>query len=244
MYAALRPFIRIWHKIAPSIPVYKNVEGVRMYMDLRDNIHYVVLLRDRLSKLEPRVFAVMDCVGGPIWDIGCNIGVFSVRAARMGHKVTSFDLSPKAVRYLRRTAAYNKLQITAIDRPVTVVPTAYPPPTTSHTENKLNRKCGANGANTSTSMTYLEAAAEFGIPKLLKMDIEGGETEFLQDEGFHRWIRENRVAWLLESHRYIPGEMLSIELPRLQVDPYHFLYHADREVLAAVSERLASMGHS
>ena len=235
---ALQPLIRLWHKTAPSIPVHKTIEGTRVYMDLRDNIHYLVMLHGKLSCLEPRVFAVLDCVQGPVWDVGCNIGAFSIRAAKLGHSVTAFDLSSKAIDYLQRTASYNQLDITAIDRPVTVSPTTCLRPDTSHTENKVDTTPGSTGGLTCNSLTFLQAADRYGIPRLLKMDIEGGEEEFLRSPEFKDWIRKNRIAWLLEVHRHVSRNLLWDDIPFIEVDTNHLLIHAEPVLLASVSERL------
>ena len=49
-------------------------------------------------------------------------------------------------------------------------------------------------------MTYPEAAQQFGVPNVIKMDIEGQEIEFLGDAGFMSFVKSNNIRLIVEFH--------------------------------------------
>jgi len=217
----------------PHIIVLRHIEGVRLYADLNDSIESLASRVTRFDDWEPRVKKVLDAWAGPVWDVGCNIGSFSVSAVLKGHKVTAFDLSPKAAGLLSLTAIDNGLDIAVVPRPMTTHPIYYMPPGTSHSENAI--ELGGDDM----SISYSRAEAQHGTPKILKMDIEGGEGMFLNNACFKRWIVENEIVFMLEFHHFRIGkELLWDDVPHL--DLYrgkrcsHVLYYHDAEMLSEV----------
>jgi FkbM family methyltransferase len=154
---------------------------------------------------------------GLAWDIGCNIGLWSIAAAQAGARIHAFDISARAVDLLRRTAETNNLAITPhlgtlhADRPFT-----FGPLLSSHTENKP-----ASGAL--ASMDFAAAAEKWGTPQAIKMDIEGGEADFLNSVRFRDWLTENRIQWIVEIHTALDAQLAP--WPDMQkIDENHFRF--------------------
>ena len=46
----------------------------------------------------------------------------------------------------------------------------------------------------------MDVSKSYGPPKLIKMDIEGSEIEFLKSESFRQWVNQNKVSIMLQTH--------------------------------------------
>ncbi len=212
---------RLWHQYGPSISIPRKIYGLKVYFDLRDNIAYVLSSTVRLETGEP-MFNMLSSFEGMVWDVGSNVGMFSLRAASLGHKVISFDISKKALELLELGARKNKLKVVVVEGAFSTKTFSYEAITSASTENRVKIKEG--GIN--KSITYLEAAKLFGIPRLIKMDIEGGELEFLESEEFKDWIITNKIIWVVEIHDALYQEKLWTECCLRKLDSTHFLLSA------------------
>jgi hypothetical protein len=94
----------------------------------------------------------------------------------------------------------------------------YHEPDSSDTENAIRESARGRGR----SITYLEAAKEFPMPDLLKMDIEGAEVEFIQSSEFKRWLLENKIPWIVECHSPQFESMLWKDCAFVRIDESHF----------------------
>jgi FkbM family methyltransferase len=156
---------------------------------------------------------------GKVWDIGCNFGFYSMAAARAGNEVVAFDMSPHVLAMMNRSCTINGVSVTTVARAVTPRPRTYDAPQTSACTNQ----CIA-GTGSSQSLTYLEAEKAYGTPAFIKMDIEGGERDFLESEMFQSWLQDNRITMLVEVHHgYLIGPNAFPRMARLQVDHDHVL---------------------
>jgi len=176
--------------------IFKSFFGCKFRLGL-ENLHYLFLNEDFLT--EPEYTLPLSRGEGIFWDVGCSFGLWSVFWGRNlpGAKVTAFDLSPRAAKFCEKNAKRNGLtNIDVVPKAFTVGVTRYRPPWSGHQENKLDTK----RAGTEVSADWRWAAKLFGIPSVLKMDIEGGEEEFLASEGFMNWIRTNDILFLVETH--------------------------------------------
>ena len=186
---------RFWHCCAPSFKVRKTVFGLKMYFDFRDNAIWWARSADKLEKDET-IFDFLNHFKGNFWDVGSNVGIVALRAAALGHRVTAFDISGKALGLLAHSAKQNGLNITTVNRAFSTRSFAYNQPKSSDTENAIVESPDGD----SHSITFLEAVEKYGRPDLLKMDIEGAEMEFIQSAEFKKWIIENRIPWIVEFH--------------------------------------------
>jgi hypothetical protein len=66
-------------------------------------------------------------------------------------------------------------------------------------------------------MTYKEAAAQFGVPKVIKMDIEGHEEVFLKSAEFKDWLLRNKVALVMEIHRPEFWDLIWKDIPNVRL---------------------------
>lgn len=228
----------IWHRFAPSVTIRKRFSGTRVFMDLRDNIDDLTKSRYDLELREWPLHALPEIVGGDVWDVGANVGLFSVRAAQCGHRCTAFELSPKAVSLMRRTRDAGGLDFEVVDRPLTCATRLYEPPRSAHTENSLVPSENAEH----TSITFEEAEGAYGTPRLLKMDIEGGEKEFFESDAFKAWILDRSIVWMVEVHSEQLGHTPEwTEVPHVELAPRQVLYCRDEseiERVASECERL------
>ena len=110
--------------------------------------------------------------------------------------MTAFDISRKALDLLRKSAIKNNLTIETVNRAFSTHSFSYKPPKSADTENAVH----SSVSGSERSITFLEAAELFPLPNLLKMDIEGGEEEFLDCPEFKEWLRDNAILWVVEFH--------------------------------------------
>jgi FkbM family methyltransferase len=212
-YYANRPFAKLWRMLCPDVIVQREIRGVLFSVSMRD--HALWVFRGTFADAEflpiPR--------GSRVWDLGCNIGLYSVQAAQIGCVVTAFDISKTNTLCLDQTARVNGLAIRAIHSPVTVDPVWWTPSRNGHTESELQV------GGSLRSITYTEAAQMYGVPKFIKMDIQGGEIPFLRSVAFRDWAIQNSVTIYLEAHddaaKHIWNDFR-------QIGPIHYLLEAGK----------------
>ncbi len=214
---------RFWHRFAPSFKVGKTVFGLTMYFDFRDNAVWWARSADKIERDE-KVFDFLTSFKGTVWDVGSNVGIISLRGASLGHRVIAFDISRKALALLEASARKNRLNITTVQRAFSTRSFSYDSPTSSDTENAIRE----SAAGKERSITFMEAARQFPLPDLLKMDIEGGENEFIESEEFKQWILENHITWVVEFHSPDFKAKLWKDSRFVQVDAAHFALNLDR----------------
>ena len=221
---------RFWHRFAPAFKVRKKVFGLTVYLDFRDNAVWWARSADKIERDEA-VFDFLTSFKGTVWDVGSNVGIVSLRAGSLGHRVVAFDISRKALGLLEASARANGLSITTVQRAFSTRSFSYDSPSSSDTENAIRES--AEGKE--RSITFLEAAAQYPLPDLLKMDIEGGENEFIESGEFKQWILRNNITWIVEFHSPDFKAKLWKDCKFVQVDSGHFALNLDRIVPAQSS---------
>ncbi len=213
----LRNLQRAYHRLCPRLEVTKRLHGLHCRININDHLMWLVFPETRT--IEAPSLALMTRRWGKIWDIGCNFGFYSMAAARAGNEVFAFDMSPRALAMLTRSCAMNRLTVTPIERPLTAAPQHYAAPRTSACTNRC-----VDGSGDSRSMTYLEAESLHGTPAFIKMDIEGGEREFLESVAFEEWLQDRRITLLVEVHQgYTLSPAAFSAMARRQLDEHHIL---------------------
>ncbi|MBX7156821.1 MAG: FkbM family methyltransferase [Verrucomicrobiae bacterium] len=218
-YKKARPLIaKIWRYIMPSFLVKRRVFGLKMCFDSRDHPFFWYTTTEFFEQLE-NVPAIFNSFHGIFWDVGCNVGIYSLRAASLGHRVIAFDISPKAAALVEKSAQLNQLQdkITVVPRAFSLEPIPYVAPKTAIAGNQLNAQKEIANA---MSISYLEAANQYGIPKLLKMDIEGFEEHFLKSSEFKKWIIDHKIIFILELHKKEFWDLLWKDVPMIQLSSH------------------------
>jgi hypothetical protein len=219
----LRLLQATYHRICPRIEVTKNLHGVRCRININDHFMWLVLPKTRT--IEAGSHELMSRVWGTVWDVGCNFGFYAMVAARAGNDVIAFDMSPRVIAMMMRSCWLNDVAVTTVARPVTVEPRSYAEPSTSSCTNEC-----LGGVGPLQSMTYREAEAIYGTPNFIKMDIEGGEREFLESAAFQKWLLENRITLLVEMHAGC--ELRAHAFPGMEqreVDSRHILISPGRQ---------------
>jgi FkbM family methyltransferase len=217
---------KAWHKTAPNIHVWKRVYGVDVCMDFRDSLYMWAMDPRKIEEGEGYDW-ILKGIKGTVWDVGCNVGILSLYAASQGNRVVAFDISSKATSLLDKSAKRGGFPITTIPRAFSVEPFKYTPPQDADTRNRPGATIGAQA--TVTSMTYLEAEAQFGLPRFIKLDIEHAETEFLKSDKFRAWIKENKITLLMELHSKEYWNMVWPDVAHCEADEGHVLFNPQPE---------------
>ena len=83
---------KTWHKLAPSIDIWKKIYGFDVCVDFRDSLIWWAV--DPAGIKEAEGFHTMLAgIKGNVWDVGCNVGVFSLYAASQGKAGMPFEVS-------------------------------------------------------------------------------------------------------------------------------------------------------
>lgn len=213
----LRLLQTTYHRFCPRIEVTKNLQGFRCRININD--HFMWLVLPQMRTIEAGSRELMSRAWGTVWDVGCNFGFYSMVAARAGNDVIAFDMSPRVLAMMKRSCRLNDVAVTTVARPVTVETRNYVAPSTSACTNEC-----LGGVGPLQSLTYREAESLYGTPNFIKMDIEGGEREFLGSAPFQKWLEEKRITLLVEMHA---GSALHANafpgMERREVDSRHIL---------------------
>jgi FkbM family methyltransferase len=215
---------KLWHRFAPSIPVWRKFYGVYVCLDLRDSLYWWAVDAKQIEAVEG-FEKMLAGIKGNIWDIGCNVGLFSLYAASQGNRVTAFDLSPKAIRLLEKSAHRNGFNIQTVSRAFSTTSFNYSPPTDADTRNQLAESAGGSHQ----SITFLEAEEQWGTPVFIKMDVEHHETAFLKSVEFHDWIKVKRITLIVELHEPRYWDLVWPDVPHMRFDDWHVLFNPPRQ---------------
>ena len=84
----------------PTVVVQKPINGMFMSVALPDHLHWL------LHSKRGRDVIPMSYGPGLMWDLGSNIGYYSVYAAKRGWNVKAFDISPIFRSKMRPISSY------------------------------------------------------------------------------------------------------------------------------------------
>jgi FkbM family methyltransferase len=135
--------------------------------------------------------------GDVVWDVGANIGWFSLLAARAvgdAGMVTAFEPSVTNASWLERNGVRNGLQVTVVCAAVS---------DTSgwarfDGSTSLGGHLSSSGRSVVPTVSLDEWAAEHGSPAFVKIDVEGAEVAVLK--GAKRLLAGDRPVILCEAH--------------------------------------------
>jgi len=147
--------------------------------------------------------------GMTFYDLGANIGSFSLLAARLvgpGGRVFAFEADPEIAARLRENIAHNKFTHVSVEEKA-----VWSEPTTvsfvradsaASPDRGLGHVSAGDTAATNTISVEAVSLDEFVLlhpaPDFLKCDVEGAEVAVLQ--GAERLLREKRPILLVEMH--------------------------------------------
>lgn len=210
----------LWHRYMLPLPVSKKFYGLKICLNLRDGLLWLVSNPSDLEQAE-RFSGMLAGVKGSVWDVGCNVGVFSLMAASKGFKVVAFDISPVAINLVKKSAKANCLELETVCQAFAAEKYVYSPPEDAHTENapqKIENKSQV------TSMTFSEAEQQFGRPAFIKVDIEHHEVALLKSEEFKNWIKTNAISLLVELHDAAYSNLVWQDIEHCMFSSNHVLF--------------------
>lgn len=222
--------MKTYHFMMPRIDVTKKLYGIRFALNINDHISFILSPFD----WEPYIKKRMTQHWGRVWDVGSNFGLFSILAEKAGNKVIAFDPSELAIRHLNTTKEINRcLNLTSVPKPLAPEKIRYKAVNDASCTTVLSPlSTGSNGVD---AITYREAAAKYGLPNLIKMDIEGGEKAFLEHPGFMDWLDKNNIALIVELHHgYLPHRLDRARVRALS--SHHIFYDPLKKSQLAGSE--------
>jgi FkbM family methyltransferase len=218
----------LWHKLMPCFPIRRKVFGLQIYFDSRDHPCAWYATRNILEQSE-NIPKTLGQFRGRFWDVGSNVGFYSLWMASRGNPVVAFDISPKAISYVLKSAAKNGLKnIIGVPRAFSTESFRYQTPQTAVGGNQLKIAAGADAA---TAITYLEAAEKYGVPAVIKMDIEGHEENFLRSDEFKQWIIRNKIAIFMELHSDDFWQLLWPEVRQVKLKEKIVLLNAPENIV-------------
>lgn len=149
-----------------------------------------------------RLFASLVKAGSVVWDVGANAGFYTILAARLAGesgRVVAFEPLPENLQFLRRHVVLNHLVN------VDVLGLAVGERNGRATfKPGSNRSTGSLEAGTDgipvevASLDALVAEGRIPSPHLIKIDIEGGETDALR--GASRVLTSSKPVILVATH--------------------------------------------
>jgi len=133
-----------------------------------------------------------------LWDVGANIGLYSVYAGLQGTQVVAFEPSPFNLEFLTRNVNLNGLQEIVTVMPIAVGIAGHRFATLSgknmnwgHSKNQFEAeaKVGSRGSNPwqirTTGVALSDVISLFGLPSPshIKIDVDGIELQILESAG-------------------------------------------------------------
>jgi FkbM family methyltransferase len=114
-----------------------------------------------------------------VWDIGANVGLFSFAAAALGAKVLAVEADTWLVNLLHRSAHLNGLPVSVLS--AAVADTVGVAELHLSNEGRASNSLTGSGRSHPVVTVTLDSLLErFGVPDLLKIDIEGSECAALR----------------------------------------------------------------
>ena len=173
---------------------------IRLPLNLGDWVQYWMFMdgayeRGLVDFLCPRV------KGKVLFDVGANVGSYTLTLARSARRIYSFEASPSNAGILRRFVEHSGLaNIEVVNKAVSDVPgetiTLFTSPDTGGNHTQFHDY--GKGAETATTVTLDQFARDNKIDRVdvIKMDIEGGELRAFQ--GARQILRASRPLLLVE----------------------------------------------
>ena len=148
--------------------------------------------------------------GAVVFDVGANAGFYTLLASKLagaGGRIFAFEPLPRNLEYLRRHLELNRVRNVTVE-PVAVSATSG----TARFRTAANASMGSLSGSgeievVSASLDDLLLAGRVPMPDLMKMDIEGGETDALR--GASRILAAHSCTIILSAHGWRQHEQCS-----------------------------------
>jgi FkbM family methyltransferase len=166
-----------------------------------------LIIRGELERPVQEAFRRLVSPGATVYDVGANIGFYSLLAARLagpGGHVHAFEPLPTGARAVERNASLNGLETITVHEAAVGA---------GESEATLLVVGEASWSHLSSTGTHVDTRGEQPVrvvsidglvadglpaPDVVKIDVEGAELEVL--DGMERTLREVRPALVIELH--------------------------------------------
>jgi FkbM family methyltransferase len=187
-----------------------NHKGVRLNVWTGENIGRKLFFLDDFEGEQIDIFTNLVDSDTVFFDVGANIGIYSLMAGKKGAKVYAFEPSPEVLPYLEKNIELNKFDITLVKEAVGDK-VGQIPFYVSTKENmgvgrimEYGRRTEKEKPPVMVSMNALDYyVGQCLAPTLIKMDIEGAEWFAIQG-GEQTFSRDDAPVLMIEFH---PGEI-------------------------------------
>jgi FkbM family methyltransferase len=178
---------------------------------------------------------INECtVGRTVYDIGAHIGTFTLFAAQSvgpEGRVYSFEMDPRNYKSLTVNVKRNRMaNVIAINKAVSsgggIAHYTRPTDESGDGAPSITRDAEANNTAEMTSIDQLIARNEVQAPDVVKIDVEGHESEVVQ--GMEKTLSSNDVTLFIEVHdNLLKRNGTSAELFILYVQNQNYYIYAD-----------------
>jgi FkbM family methyltransferase len=198
---------RVKQSIFCLFETVKTVYAQNHWIEIYEAPHKSPLKRDKIYEQETTVFLRNHIQKGQtVWDVGANIGYFSLEFARSvgpEGKVLSFEPHPEIFQVLQRNIRRNKYKNIRLYNQACGASVGETKLFFS-TENEGNHKIIENSNSNNFALTQVVTLSSFlneYSPSLIKMDIEGAELLALKGLGAD-YLKNNSLDFVIEYHPY------------------------------------------
>jgi len=209
----------------PHDQVIRLKDGRVFQGDLNDRVFRDLYLYGTYEQVVTSALSLMIKQGDNVIDVGANIGIISVLMARLvgtSGKVVSFEPVPRLYNILEQTIALNRCVDIVVPHQVVVCDGSqetiqiYTPNERSHACSSLKVAEPASATVHACSTISLDKIdATFGLPSLIKVDVEGAEMSVLQGS-IGLCSKKQPPIWVLEVNRsaanrfeYMPEDLVT-----------------------------------
>ena len=151
---------------------------------------------------EPDVTAVLRGYldpGATFFDVGANVGYFSLLARDLGATVHAFEPNPEVLSLLMRSRAMRPDRLTIVPKACGLRPERRALTIRAESNTGMSTLMAAPGRSFGVDVTPIDeyATAAHTLPTVMKIDVEGFELEVLQGAG--RVLRDGRPHVIVET---------------------------------------------
>jgi FkbM family methyltransferase len=210
---------RVKQSIFCLFETVKTVYAQNHWIEIYEAPHKSPLKRDKIYEQETTIFLRKHLQKGQtVWDVGANIGYFSLEFARSvgpKGKVLSFEPHPEIFQVLQRNIRRNNY-LNIITHNQACGSSLGETKLYFSTENEGNHKIIENSNSNNFAITPVVTLSTFlkeYSPSLIKMDIEGAELLALQGLGQEN-LKNLAIDFVIEYHPY---EMTFFDIEGVQV---------------------------
>jgi FkbM family methyltransferase len=181
---------------------------LKLRVDVRDIIGVNVWHRPKFfNKNQRKLFCAAITPGSVVLDVGANVGVYTLLAAKLGARVFAIEADPRNLKMLR-----HHVHLNGFDDRVTIFPIAVGDQEGTVTLFHSEGNCGHSNLFEGTDPVQVpcQKIDSLGLPAIdvCKMDIEGSELRALR--GMDETIKHSPKMKMLVEYAEVLGETVGL----------------------------------